>query len=113
VVTAAIMGAPELEPRTVLRRTLKIAVRENVHMFGILHCTRFDCGMNGCNHQDAADSQPIWFCPEDEMKIWWGLGVEPAERYRQLAEFSETHGLEHEAAFWRLSEKAVRKNGAF
>jgi archaemetzincin len=107
------MGDPRLEPGTFLRRTLKIAVHETGHMFGIRHCTRFDCGMNGANHQDEADSHPIWFCPEEEMKIWWGFGVEPAERYRQLAEFSEMHRLEHEAAFWRLSEQAVRKNGVF
>jgi archaemetzincin len=107
------MGDPGLEPRTFLRRTLKIAVHETGHMFGIRHCTRFDCGMNGANHQNEADSHPIWFCPEEEMKIWWGLGVEPATRYRQLAEFSETHRLEHEAAFWELSERAVRKTGTF
>jgi len=106
------LGQPELEPMTFLRRTLKIAVHETGHMFGIWHCTRFDCGMNGCNHQDEADRQPIWFCPEEEMKIWWGFGVEPAGRYRQLAEFSKSHGLDQEAAFWRLSEQAVRKAGA-
>jgi archaemetzincin len=107
------MGDPELEPRTFLRRTLKIAVHETGHMFGFRHCTRFDCGMNGANHQDEADSQPIWFCPEEEMKIWWGFAVDPAERYRQLAAFSATHRLEREAAFWRLSEQAIRKNCAF
>jgi len=107
------VGDPRLEPRVFLRRTLKIALHETGHMFGIRHCTGFECGMNGANHQDEADRHPIWFCPEDEMKIWWGFGADPAERYRQLAEFSETHRLEHEAAFWRLSEKAVRTSGAF
>jgi archaemetzincin len=101
------MGNPELEPKTFLRRTLKIAVHETGHMFDIWHCTRFHCGMNGCNHQKEADSQPVWFCPEEEMKIWWAFGVEPAKRYRQLAEFSETYGLKQEAAFWRLSAQAV------
>jgi archaemetzincin len=105
------LGDPELEPKTFLRRMLKIAMHETGHMFGIRHCTRFDCGMNGANHQDEADGQPMWFCPEEEMKIWWGFGVEPAERYRRLAEFSATKGLEHEADFWRLSEQAVGKNG--
>jgi hypothetical protein len=69
--------------------------------------------MNGCNHQDEADGQPIWFCPEEEMKIRWGLVIDPAERYRRLAEFSEAHRLNQEAAFWRLSEQAIRKNGTF
>jgi archaemetzincin len=105
------MGDPELEPVTFLRRALKIAIHETGHMFGMRHCTRFDCGMNGANHQDEADLHPIWFCPEDEMKVWYGFGRDPAERYRSLAEFGESHGLEQEAAFWRRSERAVGEGG--
>jgi archaemetzincin len=101
------MGDPELEPRTFLRRTLKIAVHETGHMFGIRHCTEFECGMNGCNHQEEADSQPMWFCPEEEMKIWYGFRVDPGVRYRGLVEFCERYALAQEAAFWRLSEQAV------
>jgi archaemetzincin len=105
------MGDPELEPRTFLRRTLKIAIHETGHMFSMRHCTLYDCGMNGANHQDEADSHPIWFCPEDEMKIWYGFGRDPAERYRSLAEFGDSHGLEREAAFWRLSGREVEERG--
>ncbi len=104
------MGDREVGPRHFLRRTIKVAVHETGHMFGIRHCTRFQCGMNGANHQDEADGQPIWFCPEDEMKIWWALRVDPAERYRRLANFATTHGLECEAEFWRTSERAVRES---
>ena len=103
------MGDPDLDPTTFLRRTLKIAVHETGHMFGISHCTRFDCGMNGCNHQEEADRQPMWFCPEDEMKIWYGFGLNPAERYHWLAEFGEMHSLGREKVFWQRSERAVRK----
>jgi archaemetzincin len=104
------LGDPELEPKTFLRRTAKIAVHETGHMLGIWHCTHFQCGMNGANHQDEADRQPIWFCPEDEMKIWWACRVDPAERYCRLAEFAATYGLEPEAEFWRMSERAVKEN---
>ena len=79
-------------------------------MLGIWHCTHFRCGMNGANHRDEADGQPIWFCPEDEMKIWWACRVDPAERYRRLAEFAARYGLEREAEFWRTSERAVKEN---
>ena len=79
------LGEPELEPETFLRRTAKIAVHEAGHMLGIWHCTQFTCGMNGANHQREADGQPMWFCPEDEMKIWWACRANPAERYRRLA----------------------------
>jgi len=106
------LGDPQLEPKTFLRRTAKIAVHETGHMLGIWHCTHFQCGMNGANHQDEADGQPIWFCPEDEMKIWWACRVDPAERYRRLAEFAARYGLEREAEFWSMSERAVKENGS-
>jgi hypothetical protein len=46
----------------------------------------------------------------DEMKIWWASRVDPADRYRRLADFAATHGLEREAEFWRTSERTVRDN---
>lgn len=102
------MGDPGVEPRLFLRRTLKTAVHETGHMFGILHCTKYDCGMNGANNQDEADGQPFWFCPDEEMKIWWGFKLDPIERYQSLAEFAKAHKLWQEAAFWRRSEEAIR-----
>ena len=104
------LGDPEREPETFLRRTAKIAVHETGHMLGIRHCTQFRCGMNGANHRDEADRQPIWFCPEDEMKIWWACRVDPAERYARLAELAARFGLEREADFWRTSERAVKES---
>jgi archaemetzincin len=106
------LGDPELEPKTFLRRTAKIAVHETGHMLGILHCTAYECGMNGSNHRAEADARPLWFCPEDEMKIWWACRVDPAERYGRLAEVAARNGLEREAEFWRTSERAVQENGS-
>ncbi len=91
-----------------LRRTIQIAIHETGHMFGIRHCTDYHCGMNGVNSLEEADKHPVWFCPEEEMKIWYGFGLDPEKRYRDLSEFAEEHGLDREAAFWRLSEQAVR-----
>jgi archaemetzincin len=102
------LGDPELEPETFLRRTAKIAVHETGHMLGIRHCTQFRCGMNGANHQKEADGQPTWFCPEDEMKIWWTCRVDPAERYNRLAEVAARIGLMPEAEFWMTSARFVR-----
>ncbi len=80
-------------------------------MLGIWYCTQFECGMNEANHEAVADGQPIWFCPEDEMKIWWACRVDPADRYRRLAEFAEKYRVEREAEFWRTSERRVTENG--
>ena len=106
------LGDPEIMPETFFRRTAKIAVHETGHMLGIRHCTRFACGMNGANHRHEADGQPTWFCPDDEMKIWWACRVDPAERYDRLAEVAAKHALECEAEFWRKSEQAVKEHGS-
>jgi archaemetzincin len=106
------LGDPELDSKTFLRRTAKIAVHETGHMLGILHCKAYECGMSGSNHRAEADARPLWFCPEDEMKIWWACRVDPAERYGRLAEVAARNGLEREAEFWRTSERAVQKNGS-
>jgi archaemetzincin len=45
-------------------RTLKTAMHETGHMFGIRHCTAYECGMNGSNHSEERDRQPVEFCPE-------------------------------------------------
>jgi archaemetzincin len=101
------MGDPETEYRTCLQRTLKTAVHETGHMFGIRHCVAFECGMNGSNHQEESDARPLWFCPEDEMKVWWASRIDPVKRYDGLIKFANAHGLDAEARFWRASRAAV------
>jgi archaemetzincin len=102
-------GDPGTEFPLCLRRTLKTAVHETGHMFGITHCTFYECGMNGSNHRAEADSRPLWFCPEDEMKVWWACQLDPGDRYERLAEFADAHGLTEEAAFWRDSRAALSR----
>lgn len=85
------------------RRLFKVAVHETGHMFGLWHCTAYECGMNGSNHLAEMDARPLWFCPECLQKLWWACRVDPAERFRKLIAFAERHGLQREAAFWRRS----------
>jgi archaemetzincin len=101
-------GDPETEYTTCLLRTLKTATHEAGHMFGIMHCTPYECCMNGSNHRAEADSRPLAFCPEDEMKVWWACREDPAKRYARLIEFADAHGLVAQARFWRASLAAIR-----
>jgi archaemetzincin len=100
-------GDPHAEYTTCLRRTLKTAAHETGHMLGILHCTAYECGMNGSNHRAEADARPLWFCPVDEMKVWWACRVDPAARYARLADFAGEHGLVDEMQFWHRSLAAL------
>ena len=100
-------GDPGTDFTTCLRRTLKTAAHETGHMLGIRHCTAFECCMNGSNHRVEADARPLWFCAEDERKVWWACKLDPAPRYRLLAEFAAAHGLAPEARFWLDSLAAL------
>ncbi len=103
------LGNPRTEPATCLLRTLKVAAHEAGHMMGIPHCIAYECGMNGSNHLVENDERPLWFCPEDEMKVWWACQADPAARYESLVEFARNHGLDREARFWNASLDAVNR----
>jgi archaemetzincin len=90
-----------------LRRTLKVALHETGHMLGIRHCIAHECGMNGSNSLAETDRAPLWFCPQCEQKIWWACRLDPAQRYRRLAEFAERRALGEEAQFWQSAADRV------
>jgi archaemetzincin len=101
-------GDPHDDFTLCLRRTLKTSLHETGHLLGLPHCPRYECAMNGSSSREESDSHPLWFCPEDEMKVWLACRLDPAERYRKLAEFAASSGLEAEARFWRASLQALR-----
>lgn len=90
------------------RRLYKVALHETGHMFGIAHCTAYECCMNGSNHLAEMDGRPLWFCPECVQKIWWACSADPATRYQRLADFADKHHLQKEAEFWELSRERTQ-----
>lgn len=105
------LASVPVDRKLLLLRTLKVAVHETGHMFGIQHCTAYQCGMNGSNHLEESDRQPLGFCPECEMKVWWACRLNPVRRYGQLAAYAGEKGLETEASAWKAAA-AVLKNAA-
>ena len=100
-------GDPATDYPTCLRRTLKVALHETGHMFGIAHCIAYECLMNGANSLPEGDAHPLHFCPECEAKVWWACHSDPVKRYASLAEFAKTHQLVDEAAFWERSRQTL------
>ena len=94
-------GDVEKERALVLRRTLLVAIHETGHMFGIAHCTAFECGMNGSNSLEESDRGPLPFCSECELKLWWNCRLDPVSRYEALIAFGERHGLERATKEWQ------------
>lgn len=103
-------GDLETEYPLALQRTLKVAVHETGHMLGIFHCVAHRCGMNGSNHLPEADRQPMAFCSECEMKVWWSCRSEIDGRYDRLIAFADANGLTAEAKAWRAARKAVSES---
>jgi len=96
--------------RLALVRSLKTLVHETGHMFGVHHCQRFQCVMNGSNHLAESDARPLHLCPVCLKKLRWALGFDLGKRYEALRAFYEKHGLEDEAAWVRRRMGACRKD---
>lgn len=92
-----------------LARTLKVAMHETGHMFSMLHCTKYECLMSGSNHLGEADRRPLDVCPECMAKIVWAMNYEPANRYRNLAEFWKKQDWTEEEKSFIAKAEAVEK----
>jgi archaemetzincin len=93
--------------RLCLLRTMKTGAHETGHMFSMLHCTAYECGMNGSNSREEADRRPLALCPECMAKLCWATGADPLERYGKLAAFCDRNGLKGEAEFYELSARTL------
>jgi archaemetzincin len=103
-------GNPDESPAAFtlcLRRTLKLAVHETGHMFSILHCTAYQCGMCGSNHLGETDQRPLHFCPECTVKVCWATQTDPVQHCARLRAFLESAGIRDEADFYRRAEEAL------
>ena len=84
------------------------AHKETGHIFGMKHCTVYDCGMCGSNNREESDRRPAWLCPECVAKVGWGFGEDPAARFEALRAFYAKHGFKREAAFMQTSLDALK-----
>jgi len=91
----------------ITRRGCRMLCHETGHIFGMLHCTYFSCLMNGSNHLEEADAQPMHLCPICLRKLSWKRGDAEfvARRYEQLEHAFKQLGLEDDAR-WIANRRA-------
>jgi archaemetzincin len=91
---------------TILTRSCRVLAHEIGHMFGIRHCTAYACVMNGSNHLEESDAQPLHLCPVDLRKLQASVGFDPRVHHRKLRDVLSTLGMKREAQWYerRLSE---------
>jgi len=80
-----------------LRRSCKVLAHETGHMFGLAHCTYFNCLMNGSNHLVEADRRPLHLCPVCLRKLQWSIGFDLLKRYSALEGADRANGFTDEA----------------
>jgi archaemetzincin len=80
-----------------LRRSCKVFAHETSHMFGLAHCTFFNCLMNGSNHLAESDRRPLHLCPVCLRKLQWSIGFDVLERYEALERVTRADGFADEA----------------
>jgi len=88
-------------------RLFKIASHETGHIFGMRHCTKYECLMSGTNNLAETDRHPLDVCPECMAKIAFLSGVTPHDRYAQLADYCNANAMPDQAANFRAKAKAL------
>jgi archaemetzincin len=91
-----------------LRRSCKVLAHETSHMFGIAHCTFFNCLMNGSNHLAESDRRPLHLCPVCLRKLQWSINFDILERYKALEHVARSDGFTDEAEWLSKRIKSVR-----
>ena len=91
-----------------LRRSSKVLAHETGHMFGITHCTFFNCLMNGSNHLTESDRRPLHLCPVCLRKLQWSIGFDAPARYSTLERINRSFGFIDEADWLSRRIKIVQ-----
>src|SRR5881392_2116463 len=92
---AAFFGAPRSSgyEAFLLRRSFKVLAHETGHMFGLAHCTYFNCLMNGSNHLVEADRRPLHLCPVCLRKLQWSIAFDVLKRYSAFEGIYRANGF--------------------
>jgi archaemetzincin len=93
----------------ILRRSCKVLAHETGHMFGLAHCTYFNCLMNGSNHLGESDRRPLHLCPVCLRKLQWSVGFDVVQRYAALEKLTTAADFTDEAEWLRIQVQALRE----
>jgi archaemetzincin len=101
-------GRPSNYETLLLRRSCKVLAHETNHMFGLAHCTFYNCLMNGSNHLAESDRRPLHLCPICLRKLQWSIAFDVLKRYRTLEKVCHTDGFADEAGWFSRRVKTLR-----
>ena len=91
-----------------LSRTIQTASHEIGHMFGIEHCIKYECCMNGSNHLQESDKAPRWFCWECLQKICWNTGYDMKKHLEEMEKFWTKMESKNYSEFYKKNLEALK-----
>lgn len=86
----------DAEKLLLLRRSCRVLVHEVFHMFGAGHCVYANCCMNGANHLEEDDSQPLFLCPVDLAKLYCVQPFRLLVKLEAIRKFCVTQGFDQD-----------------
>jgi archaemetzincin len=92
--------SPDFQAR-IRERSYKLLAHEVGHTLGFGHCDVHECVMNGVANVDELDATPLRLCPVCLRKLLWLVDIDPRQRYSELADHYEAHGLDADLAWVR------------
>ncbi len=75
-------------------------VHETGHMFGMTHCTYYECTMNGFNGYNEQVLMERYLCPICLRKLKSVIGFKVLERYQRLKEVCLELGFTDRSQFY-------------
>jgi archaemetzincin len=82
--------------RIQLSRLLKTASHEAGHMFGLRHCVRSECVMNGSNTIGELDQHILRLCSDCQQRLYYRLAIDPTKRVTDLMTVLKQYDLAHD-----------------
>jgi len=105
-------GDPEKDEaayKKCLWRMIKLATHETGHMFSMQHCINAQCNMQGSNHLQESDKQPLHLCSQCHAKTVYATSVIPITRLKNLLKLCEKHGFEKEVKYYKAAIKNLER----
>lgn len=91
-----------------LLRFSKLTIHELAHTFGVKHCSRYNCVMNGCSDLKESDTKPLILCPDCLAKISIATGHNPQDHLGSMLAMCRAKGFADEARYYTKALQLLR-----
>merc|ERR1719161_131411 len=88
--------SPEYRGAQLLHRALKTLIHEIGHMFGLKHCTWYNCLMRGSNGGGVEHQMTnLHLCPVCLRKLHWNIGFDIPSQYARFLDLLKVYAAIH------------------